>query len=129
MQTDKTDILDFDKKYEFVQIPNILLNNKDNITLEFSLIKDLFLTGGLSFEEVGLYFMLWSISDKSLILYNITDLAKLGNCGVDKVKGLINKLIKKKLLIEFRKNKRIYFFKILPPDEDYENAKKEFLRR
>ena len=128
MQTDKTDILDFDKKYEFVQIPNILLNNKDNITLEFSLINDLFLTGGLSLEENGLYFMLWSISDKSLILYNITDLAKLGNCGSDKMKGLIKKLIQKKLLIKFYISQRIYIFKILYPNENYEAAKKEFSR-
>ena len=105
------------------------MNNAANITLEFSLIKDLFLTGGLSFEEVGLYFMLWSISDKSLILYNITDLAKLGNCGFDKVKGLVDKLIQKKLLIKFYISQRVYFFKILFPGENYENAKKEFLCR
>ena len=106
----------------------ILLNNTDNMTPEFNLI-DLMKLKGLSFEEVGLYFMLWSISDKSLILYNITDLAKLGNCGVDKVKGLVDKLIQKKLLIKFYISQRIYIFKVLYPGEDYENAKKEFLRR
>ena len=104
------------------------MNNADNMTLEFSLINDLFLTGGLSLEENGLYFMLWSISDKSLILYNITDLAKLGNCGSDKMKGLIKKLIQKKLLIKFYISQRIYIFKILYPDENYEAAKKEFSR-
>ena len=59
--------------------------NNANMSPEFSLIDDLLKTRGLSFEEVGLYFMLWAISDKSLILYNITDLAQLGNCGIDKV--------------------------------------------
>lgn len=101
--------------------------NNANITPEFSLI-DLIKSKGLSLEKVGLYIILWDISDKSYILYNITDLAKLGNCGTDKVKGLIKKLKEKKLLIEWRKNKSIYFFKVLMPCEDYEIAKKEFSR-
>ena len=105
------------------------MNNADNITPEFNLIDDLLRTRELSFKEVGLYFMLWSISDKSLILYNITDLAKLGNCGIKKVKGLVNKLIEKRLLIKFCINQRVYFFKILFPGKDYENAKKELLCR
>ena len=76
--------------------------NNAAIMPEFSLI-DLVKSKGLSLEEVGLYVMLWAISDKSLILYNITDLAKLGNCGIDKINGLM-------------------------PGEDYEAAKKEFSR-
>lgn len=102
--------------------------NNAAITPKFSLI-DLIKSKGLSLEEVGLYVMLCGISDKSLILYNITDLAKLGNCGIKKINGLINKLIKKKLLIKFRQTQRIYFFKVLMLGEDYEAAKKEFLRQ
>lgn len=106
------------------------MNNADNMIFEnmlpeFSFIDDLLRTKGLSFEELGLYIMLWAISDKSLILYNITELAKLGNCGVDKIKGLIDKLIEKKLLIKFQISQRIYFFKVIRPDENYETAKKE----
>ena len=99
--------------------------NNAVITPEFSLV-DLIKSKGLSFEEVGLYIVLWGISDDSLILYNITDLAKLGNCGTDKVNGIIKKLIDKKLVIKFRINQRSYFYKILRPDENYENAKMEF---
>lgn len=99
--------------------------NNAVITPEFNLI-ELVKSKGLSLQEVGLYIMLWGISDKSLF-FNITDLAKLGNCGVDKINGLINRLIKKELLIKFRLTQRIYFFKILRPDENYENAKMEFL--
>ena len=101
------------------------MNNADNITPEFSLIDDLLRVKKLSIKELGLYFLLWAISDKSLIWYNITDLARFGNCGVDKIKGLIDKLIQKKLLIKFYKTQRIYFFKVLRPDEDYEKAKRE----
>jgi hypothetical protein len=109
------------------------MNNAGNITfenmpVEFSLIDDLLRTKGLSFEELGLYFMLWVISDKSIIFHNITDLGKLGNCGPEKVKKIINELIEKKLLIKWRITQRIYFFKVLLPDEDDETAKKEFLK-
>jgi hypothetical protein len=69
--------------------------NNAAIMPEFSLI-DLVKSKGLSLEEVGLYVVLRVISDNSLILYNIKDLAKLGNCGTDKINGLINKLIEKK---------------------------------
>jgi hypothetical protein len=99
--------------------------NNAVITPEFSLV-DLIKSKGLSLQEVGLYIMFWGISDESLIFYNITDLAQLGNCGIDKVKGLIDKLIEKKLLIKFRINKKTCFYKILCPGENYENAKKEF---
>jgi hypothetical protein len=101
--------------------------NNAAIMPEFVLI-DLVKSKGLSLEEVGLYVVLRAISDNSLILYNITDLAKLGNCGTDKINGLINKLIDKKLLIKFRQTQRIYFFKVLMLGEDYEAAKKEFSR-
>lgn len=99
--------------------------NNANITLDFNII-ELLKSKNLSLGELGLYVMLWAISDKSLILYNITDLAKLGNCGVDKIRALINKLIEKKLLIKIQINQRKYIYKILSPDENYENAKKEF---
>ena len=99
--------------------------NNTNITLDFDII-ELLKSKNLSLEELGLYGMLWAISDKSLILHNITELAKLGNCGTDKVSGLIKKLIEKKLLIEWRITQRIYFFRILSPDEDYNTAKMEF---
>ncbi|MCL4321998.1 MAG: hypothetical protein M1478_04525 [Deltaproteobacteria bacterium] len=109
------------------------MNNADNLTFEnmpvdFTLIDNLLQTRRLSFEEVGLYFLLWAISDKSIIFHNITELAKLGNCGTDKLKGLMDKLIEKKLLIKYRRTQRIYFFKVLLPDENYENAKREFLK-
>jgi DNA-binding MarR family transcriptional regulator len=109
------------------------MNNADNLTfknmpVDFSIIDNLLRTKGLSFKEVGLYFLLWSISDKSIILHSITELAKLGNCGTEKVKGLMDKLIEKKLLIKYRRTQQIYFFKVLLPDENYENAKREFLR-
>lgn len=102
--------------------------NNANITLDFNII-ELLKSKNLSLEELGLYVMLWVISDKSLILYNITDLAKLGNCGVDKIRALINKLIEKKLLIKIQINQRKYIYKILSPDENYETAKKEFLKQ
>ena len=101
--------------------------NNAVIMPEFSLI-DLIKSKGLSLQEVGLYVILQAISDESLIFYNITDLAQLGNCGIDKVNGIINKLIDKKLLIKFRQTQRIYFYKILRPDENYEAAKMEFSR-
>jgi predicted transcriptional regulator len=100
--------------------------NNTNITPDFDII-ELFKSKNLSLEELGLYVMLWAISDKSLILHNITDLSKLGNCGTDKIRALINKLIEKKLLVEFRKSQRIYFFKVLQPSENYETVKMEFL--
>ncbi|RZD14326.1 MAG: hypothetical protein EVJ47_06570 [Candidatus Acidulodesulfobacterium ferriphilum] len=101
--------------------------NNANITPDFDII-ELLKSKKLSLDELGLYVMLWAISDKSLILHNITELAKLGNCGTDKVSGLIKKLIEKKLLIERRINQRIYFFKVIRPDENYETAKMEFLK-
>ncbi len=102
--------------------------NNANITLDFNII-DLLESKKLSLDELGLYVMLWAISDKSLIFYNITDLAKLGNCGVDRIRTLINKLIEKELLIEYRQSQRIYFFRIVSLDEDYETAKMEFLKQ
>ena len=101
------------------------INNTD-VTLDFDIL-DLLESKKLSLDELGLYVMLRAISDKSLILHNITDLAKLGNCGTDKIRALINKLIEKKLLVEFRKSQRIYFFKVLQPSENYETVKMEFL--
>ena len=102
--------------------------NNANITLDFNII-DLLESKKLSLDELGLYVMLWAISDKSLIFYNITDLAKLGNCGVDRIRTLINKLIEKELLIEIKINQRKYIFKVLRPSENYENAKKGFLKQ
>lgn len=108
------------------------MNNADmtfeNTPPDFSLIDDLLRLKKLSFEEVGLYFLLFGISNKSIVFDNITDLAKLANCGIDKLKGLLNKLIEKKLLLKYRKTKWIYFFKVLMPDEDYETVKKGFLK-
>ncbi len=104
-----------------------MIMNNANITPDFDII-ELLKSKKLSLDELGLYVMLWAISDKSLILHNITELAKLGNCGTDKVSGLIKKLIEKKLLIERRINQRIYFFKVIRPDENYETAKMEFLK-
>ena len=104
-----------------------MIMNNANITPDFDII-ELLKSKKLSLDELGLYVMLWAISDKSLILHNITELAKLGNCGTDRIKGLIDKLIDKKLLIERRITQRIYFFKILSPGENYETAKMEFSR-
>ncbi len=99
--------------------------NNANITLDFDII-ELLKNKNLILEELGLYIVLFVISDKSIVFNNITDLAKLGNCGTDRIKGLITKLIDKKLLIEYRQSQRIYFFKVLSPDEDYNTAKMEF---
>jgi hypothetical protein len=101
--------------------------NNANVTLDFDII-ELLKNKNLILEELGLYIVLFVISDKSIVFSNITDLAKLCNCGTDRIKVLITKLIDKKLLIERRINQRIYFFKVIRPDEDYNTVKMEFSR-
>ncbi len=101
--------------------------NNTNITPDFDII-GLVKNKKLTYEEVGLFVVLFAISHKSLVLHNIIDLSKICNCGTNRIKGLIDKLIDKKLLIKSQINQRKYIYKIVSPDEDYNTVKMEFLK-
>ena len=81
----------------------------------------------LSAAEIGAYYIFLSISDNSGIVFEtLRELCTYGKCGKDKLNRIIDSLIKKKLLLKIRWNKKSNIFRVIFPDENYETVKKEF---
>lgn len=88
---------------------------------------DLIRSKSLSAEEIGAYYIFMSISDNSGIVFEtLRELSTYGKCGKDRMNRIINELIKKKLLLKIRLNKKSNIFRVIFPDENYETVKNNF---
>jgi hypothetical protein len=88
---------------------------------------DLIRSKSLSAEEIGVYYTFISLSDNDGLIFNtLKELCTYGKCGKDKLNRIIDSLIKKKLLLKIRLNKKSNFFRVIFPDENYETVKNNF---